>query len=392
MYITQATLHNFRKSITKAWGEPVTSQRACTALSAAILKKTGLRVASHTLRRFFGLVAFDGQFRKTTLDALAIYAGYDSSEEILDRFKDEEDLVELLVKLQVQDVDIDEYYINRLIERDVSMEVVMMAGHMILIRLEQGDYERVIRLFNTLRPLDTQKERYFAICYVFAHYVAPKFYTLEDEEFIRKLMKETVYLDLVLSFFVPFDEMHLGFGQQIRWMLELSEDGEHQAFGNSLLSTRALLEGDLDLAQAHFDGITPSETPYFSILQGRIDALEFFLKGMGVEEAKAQFTPPPNGEVFYFKAVIPLLVILNESETLEYIIDAFQIDSLQTNHWMEESVQKQTHLAKAWLLAKAGEKEASERMLAELETFTFPRDYQGASVRIIRATRELLKD
>lgn len=319
-----------------------------------------------------------------------MYAGYDSCEELLDRFKDEEDLVELLVKLQVQDVDIDEYYINRLLERDISMEAVMMAGHMILIRLEQGDYERVIRLFNTLRPLDTQSERYFAICYVFAHYVAPKFYALDDEDFIRKLMTETVYLDLVLSFFVPFDEMHNGFGQQIRWMLELSDNGEHQAYGNSLLATQALLEGDLDLAQAHFDGITPSETPYFSILQGRIDTLEYVLKGMSTEDAKAQFTPTPNSEVFYFKAVIPLLVVLDESETLEYVIDAFQIDSVQTNHWMEESVQKQIQLAKAWLLAKAGVKAESVRILEELKAFTFPRDYIGASTRIIRATRDVL--
>lgn len=320
-----------------------------------------------------------------------MYAGHDSCEELLDRFKDEEDLVELLVKLQVQDVDIDEYYINRLLERDISMEAVMMAGHMILIRLEQGDYERVIRLFNTLRALDTKNERFFAICYVFAHYVAPKFYALDDENFIRKLMKETVYLDLVLAFFVPFDEMHLGFGNQIRWMLELSDDAEHQAYGNSLLATQALLEGDLDLAQAHFDGIPPSEPPYFSILQGRIDTLEYFLKGMSANDAKAQFTPTPNSEVFYFKAVIPLLVIMDESEILEYVIDAFKIDSVQTNHWMEESVQKQTHLAKAWLLAKAGEKEASERILEELKDFPFPWDYQGSSVRIIDATRELLK-
>ena len=391
MHITQANLYNFRKSVSTTWGAPVTNQRDCIGLSVDIHKKTGLRVASHTLRRFFGLVAFDGKFRKTTLDALATYAGYDSCEELLHRFKDEEDMVELLVKLQVQDVDIDEYYINRLLEREISMEAVMMAGHMILVRLEQGDYERVIRLFNTLRPLDTLSERFYAICYVFAHYVAPKFYALDDETFIRKLMKETVYLDLILSFFVPFDEMHLGFGQQIRWMLELSDDGEHQAFGNSLLATQALLEGDFDLAQVHFDGITQSNTPYFSILQGRIDALEYFLKGMGVEDAREQFNPTANNEVFYFKAVIPLLVIMDDSKTLEYIIEKFRIDSVQTNHWMEESVQKQILLAKAWLLAKSGKRKASEYILNELEDFTFPRDYQGSSVRIIRATRELLK-
>ena len=360
-------------------------------MSAAIKKKTGLRVASHTLRRFFGLVSFDGQFRRTTLDALAVYAGYESSEDLIDQFKDEEDLVELLVKLQVQDVDIDEYYINRLLERDISMEAVMMAGHMILIRLEQGDYDRVIRLFNTLRRIEIKSDRYYAICSVFAHYVAPKFHALDDEAFIKKLMRETVYLDLTLSFFVPFDEMHLGFGKQIRWMLELSENEEHHAFGNSLLATQALLEGDLALAQEHFERIPHNDAPYFPILQGRIDALEYLLNGLGVGDAEEQFSPEANTEVFYFKAIVPLLVILDEAETLRYILDAFKIDLLPTNHWMEASVQKQAQLAKAWLLARDGDYTESSTILNELEDYTFPRDYQGSSERITRAARALLK-
>lgn len=390
MYITQAILHNFRKAVTKAWGQPVVTQRDCIDLSEVITEATGQKVASHTLRRFFGLVAFDGQFRKSTLDALAKFTGSSSSEELIDRLKNEEDLVELLVRLQVENVDIDEYYINRLIERDVSMEAVMMAGHMILIRLEQKDYARVIRLLKTLAPLDTKSDRYFAICYVFAHYVAPTFYALEDEEFITQLMLETKYLDLVLSFFVPLDEMDGGFGRQIRLMLELSEDVEHHAFGHSLLATQALLQGDRDLALAHFDGIPPSEEPYFSILQGRIHILQYLLTDATQEAAKDLFSPQPNEEIFYFKAVLPLLVSLNEVDLLEWIIEQYKLDETRANHWMEESVKKQVNLAQAWLLAKKGNAEACRALLEKTEPFPFPKDYRGASQAIIAATRAVL--
>lgn len=390
MYITQAVLHNFRKAITNAWGSPVTSQRDCIQLANHITEKTGRKMASHTLRRFFGLVSFDGQFRKSTLDILAQYAGYGTIEELIDRLKNEEDLVELLVRLQVENVDIDEYYITRLMERDVSMEAVMMAGHMIIIRLEQGDQDRVIRLFQTIDRLETKNLQYWPISYVFAHYVAPKFYEVEDEQFIERLMTETNYLDSVLSFFVPLDDMDGGFGRHIRAMLELSQDDEHQAFGHSLLATEALQSGDQDLAEAHLDEIPQREAPYFSILQGRIDALHFLLKGKTTTNASDHFSPLPNEELFYFKAILPLLIQFGESDMLEDILQRHRLRSVRPNHWMEESVKKQIELATSWLLAVRGKKTESKEALEQAEAFPFPRDYKGASNAMIEATRLVL--
>lgn len=231
------------------------TQRDCVALAEAIFEKTNKKVASHTLRRFFGLVAFDGQFRKSTLDTLANYAGYASCDDFLDRLKQEEDLVELLVRLQVQNVEIDEYYINRLIERDISMEAIMMAGHLINMRLEQNDQERIIRLFQALEPVSRERHRYHAIVSVFAHYVGPKFHALEDEGFMVRLMKETPLIDLVLAFYVPVMELDAGYGRLIEMMLGTSDDSEHQAFGHSLLATRALLENQREQAHNQFNAI-----------------------------------------------------------------------------------------------------------------------------------------
>lgn len=389
MYITQANIHNCRKEITKAWGRSVQTQRDCVALAEAIFEKTNKKVASHTLRRFFGLVAFDGQFRKSTLDTLANYAGYASCDDFLDRLKQEEDLVELLVRLQVQNVEIDEYYINRLIERDISMEAVMMAGHLINLRLEQNDQERIIRLFQALEPVSRDRHRYHAIVSVFAHYVGPKFHALDDEAFMVRLMKETPFIDLVLAFYVPVMELDAGYGRLIEMMLGTSDDSEHQAFGHSLLATRALLENQREQAHNQFNAI-PAGT-YFPILAGRIAVLDYLLNDVSEAEIPNRFAPTANEEIFYFKAITPLLVAFDRVELLERFIDEHKLLSITAQHWMEESVKKQTELAMAWILAKRGKIAESKAILGVLKDTTFPRDYQGTSRLIIEATEALLQ-
>ncbi|MGB1123257.1 MAG: hypothetical protein ACPG08_07010 [Flavobacteriales bacterium] len=389
MYITLANIHSCRKEITKAWGRSVHTQSDCVDLSEAIFAKTDKKVASHTLRRFFGLVSFDGQFRKSTLDNLAKFVGYESCNEFLDHLKNEEDLVELLVRLQVQNVEIDEFYINRLIDRDISMEAVMMAGHLINLRLEQNDQDRVVRMFQALEPVNEKRRAYYAIISVFAHYVGPKFYRVEDKAFIERLMVETPFINMVLSFYVPVMELNGTYGHHIEMMLNVSNEEEHQAFGHSLLANRELLNGNRDRAKVHFRKIPSGD--YFSILEGRIAVLDFLLNGVDSDALGGHFTPPANQAIFYFKAITPLLVAFNEVELLEQLIRENDLLNITSQHWMEESVKKQTELAMAWILAKQGETKESKAILGVLKNTTFPRDYQGTSQLIIEATEAVLQ-
>jgi len=389
VYITQANIHTCRNEITKTWGRSIQTQQDCVALAQAIFEKTNKKVASHTLRRFFGLVAFDGQFRKSTLDTLANFVGYPSSDELLDRLKNEEDLVELLMRLQVHNIAIDEYYINRLIERDISMEAVMMAGHLINIRLEQNDQERIIRLFQALEPVNKGRHKYYAIISVFAHYVAPKFHEVQDKAFINRLMLETPFINLALSFYVPIMELNGEYGNHVEMMLNISTNDEHQGFGHSLLATRALLNGNRQLAIEHFNKI-PNGT-YFSILEGRIAVLDYLLHGVNEEEIGDHFSPPVNHEIFFFKPVTPLLVAFGKHELLERLMHENKLLEITSQHWMEESVKKQTELAMAWIFAKHGKITESKAALEALKDTTFPNDYQGTSQLIIAATEALFQ-
>ena len=86
-----------------------------------------------------------------------------------------------------------------------------------------------------------------------------------------RLMKETPFIDLVLAFYVPVMELDAGYGRLIEMMLSTSDDSEHQAFGHSLLATRALLENQREQAHNHsmpFQRVRtspfwPDELPYW---------------------------------------------------------------------------------------------------------------------------------
>ena len=47
---------------------------------------------------------------------------------------------------------------------------------------------------------------------LFAQFVAPTFYEIENEEVIKQFIEETPYSKMVLSNFVPILDMKKGFG------------------------------------------------------------------------------------------------------------------------------------------------------------------------------------
>ena len=388
MYLSPANFLKFRTQIEKVWGRPIKSQPDCIDLSRAIQQKTGHKIGHHTLRRIFGLVEWEGKFRSSTLNQLSEYIGQPSIESLVQSYKDEEDLVEILVKLQRQNVDIDEYYIGQWMSKTVSIESAMMAGHMLLVRLQQQDEERIVRLLNTLRPLDEARGLHYAICSVLAHYTAEKFHEITDKAFVMRVMRETPYINLLLSFYVPLTEMDGNFGQHIKWMLELSDDEEHQDFGNSLLSTFALLKGDKTQARAYFNRIQNNQ-PYFCILQGRIDLLRYLLEPGG-ENISNYLIPPKNEEIFYFKAILPMLVLLNMKEELDELLGAYPFDEFLANHWLEEAVKRQHKLIQVWSRATDGDKEDAMMALDEYENTLWPKDYEGISNLIAEKIREKL--
>ncbi len=376
----------FRQKIEREWGNSVVTQRDCIELSKDLSATNGAKVGSHTLRRFFGLVEWDGTFRKSTLDHLARYVHEANSSELISQLQSQEDLVEILVKLQVQNVAIDEYYIKKSLEEKITLEIVMMAGHMILIRLEQTDHDRTIRMLNTLKHLDEQRSSNFPTASVFAHYVAPQFHQITNDDFTRRLINETPYVNLVLGFYAPIMDLDGHFGRHIRLMLTYSKDLEHQAYGHSLLATFALQNGAFETAKKHFDSIPTFQNEH-AILQGRIDILSFLIQSPNASISSC-LRPPKNQEIIYFKAVMPLLIFLEKVDELDALFSAHNFAQNQTSHWLEKSAQKQIHIAQAWLFARNGKTHEAGAIIDQYSDTIWPKDYQGISAKMMELTRK----
>lgn len=387
MHLTPSTLLKFRKEVIKAFGKPVATQRDCQLLSVAIEEKLEKRIASHTLRRFFGIVSWNGEFRNTTLDSLAQFTGRASSGALIQEFTNQENLAELLVRLQLEGVEMDQYYISKSLSASVDMAPAMMAGHMMLIRLEQGDIQKVLGLLGALGPLQRERTTYYSISSMLAHYVGPTFHKINDIRIIDQLLSSESYIDIILSFFVPVTEMGGGYGLHIDRMLQKSSNAEHQAFGRSLKATHLLFEGEFDGAQSEVSRIDSTQN-FFPILQGRIDVLKYLLITDN-QSIKTHLHPSKNQELFYFKAILPILVFKNRKDCLEDIFNHWDFDEFEFNHWLEECVYKQVQLCKGWLHAKNGQLKESMAIVEQLEDAIWPKDYEGISLRVIAETRKL---
>jgi hypothetical protein len=67
-----------KNCIEKEFGRKITGSHDCNELSDEIFRKTDKALNANTLRRFFGLVTYNFQPSKTTLNVLANYCGYSS--------------------------------------------------------------------------------------------------------------------------------------------------------------------------------------------------------------------------------------------------------------------------------------------------------------------------
>ena len=67
MQLTTYQNLQLRDAIELKFDGPIRNQADCQSLSAFIEKRTNKKVSSHTLRRFFEIVQWDGEFRAKTL-------------------------------------------------------------------------------------------------------------------------------------------------------------------------------------------------------------------------------------------------------------------------------------------------------------------------------------
>ena len=283
----------------------IRNQTDCIALSRIIQQEHGKKVGSHTLRRFFGIVQWEGEFRIKTMDILAMFVGFSSINSFIQELNAEADLSEFIETTSVNYSDI--YLYEKLIQNSLTIESAMVVGANIIRALDARNFDRVLNLLDTLSPLVRKPRKYQIISSLIGQFLGPKFYEITDPKKVKALVDNTTYVKLIMENFVPVMELDGGFGQHLRAMIEKSEDAEEQAFGNSLLASHAWRNGEVKEAKIFADRVKKTSQGLrnlYPILQGRIDLLALLDKnGLNETISAGEITPPKNQTILNYKNI-----------------------------------------------------------------------------------------
>ena len=390
--LTAYQLLQLRDVIETKCKRPIRNQADCSALSKIIEKSTKKKVSSHTLRRFFGIVQWDGEFRIKTMDILALYVGYPSINAFIEELRSQADL-SIYLKANEENKT-DHYLFEKLILKSPNLESIMVVGACIREALFKNEIERVINLLRALEPMAKNHQGHINALMLFAQYVAPVLYKIQDESIVRRFIEDTPYVRIVLCQFVPIMELNGGFGNHIKWMLQYSSNHEHLAFGYSLLGSSSWRNNDEEEARKHTRLAIENSKQLSSIhpiLQGRIDFLgKIEKKGTKTKLTASDFSPPANQHLLYFHPIATEVVLHRQKKWSQSLCKSFNSNSQDVNNWIERSFFALQEIT--CLFSKCGEwTEVNIReQLQEKKTADWPQDHRKVAHEMIRIVEEEL--
>ena len=152
MQLTTYQNLQLRDAIELKFDAPIRNQADCQNLSALIEEKTDKKVSSHTLRRFFEIVQWDGEFRAKTLDILAEFAGYQQHLRFHSELRSQANISQFMKRNENEDSDV--YFYEQLIQNAPSIDAIMVVATNIRKALLQKDVETALELFTHSFPPD----------------------------------------------------------------------------------------------------------------------------------------------------------------------------------------------------------------------------------------------
>jgi hypothetical protein len=386
MQLTTYQNLQLRDAIELKFDAPIRNQADCQKLSVFIGEKTNKKVSSHTLRRFFEIVQWEGEFRVKTLDILADFAGFRTISAFIAELRSQANISQFLKRNENLDSDL--YFYEQLIQNAPSIDAIMVVATNTRKAVVQKDPERAMNLLCLLSPLIDNPQKHYNALMLFSQFVGPTFYEIDDEKIIQQLVEETPYSKLVLSNFVPILEIEKGFGLHIKMMLRYSSDPEEQAYGNSLLAAQAWRSGNKNHAR-ELTQLAINNSKQLKlippILKGRIDFLHSIQKnGLKTNLNPSTLSAPKYQDLFYFKAIATEIVLQKQKKWCELMCNYINLDAIAANNWIEQSIFNILEIATFYGNNRGLSSEQIQQRLNKKKELTWPRDHRPMALAMIK--------
>lgn len=229
-----------KTEVEKTLGRRIATRGDCELLAEDLYMKTGQVISYNTFRRFFGIIEYRKP-RETTLDALAVYLGFESYQDFTKRFT-EVDTWPMWEHLYVMLSEGDSQEILKYLHLRKQQQDHFSVVFTIVVRelLNRRDLSSILLIFRD--PMF----QFSAIPYdqvaQIGVIIGLHFRTFDAPEIEEVLLLEPNFRDLVFKIFVDYGRLNSKYGEWIDFLTQVKGlDEETRVFLNCLQIWRKLI-------------------------------------------------------------------------------------------------------------------------------------------------------
>jgi len=349
-------ISKLKESIERKFGDSISTKSDCIKLALKINEELGCTISYNTLRRFFGIIR-GGEATKATLNLLSKYIGCNSFDSFLESPPEENTAFDFFYKTKNAVSSVEASLVYEKITIGVKLVDAVFIANAFKQLLEKKEYDPIIYLFSNPKWLDIilQKEAFLSL---FTQLCGNDFLSIKDMAFIERLIKESHYAAVLLSFYVsPY---YSNFEKQVKILNNHPKTKEQLVFSSSCLALCSYYRNNTKALVKYHNIIKDNPLKeYFPPLQGRIDLLDLlvhqddFSAGFSTLCKKAQDIPLEYINSYSYD-IVTWLVQKEQTSFLNEWMILFRNELLTPYKWVHYSSKDLYLMADAFLDFKKG--------------------------------------
>ncbi len=337
------------------FGRDITDLSDAQDLAQEVQAETGENLSYNTIRRFFGLVKYNGATSKRTLDILCRYLGYSGYQEFEKLPMRQKEISEYQVLMHSPEIDFEVNFAEQLIATKNARDILGLA-YLLKYLLVKKEFTKVSRILSKSVRLRLTED-YYENCVALANFCGSAFLEVKDEKWLKYFLQKTAYPQVVLLFYNSSYSRNPHYYDQLNLLYRFSADPEEKLFCLAGLATRSLFNKDRSLFLEYVDLIEQLNEPdnLATDLKARlltIDYLKSLYKGAGTEEKAWQNLiegfKTSSHKVQFLKEPISLCFGLELDQKCKELLSLGRFSKWEIRHWTENGLNQVFHIAQAY--------------------------------------------
>lgn len=352
-----------KRAVTGRYGRDITDLGDAQGLAQAVLKETGENLSYNTIRRFFGLVNYQGSPSRKTVDILCRYLGYAGYQEFENLPIRQKEISDYQVLMHSPEVDFEVNFAEQLIATKNARDILGLA-YLLKFLLLKEEYIKVSRILSKAVRLRLTED-YYENCVALANFCGSAFLDIEDDKWLKYFLQKTAYPKVVLLFYNSSYSKNPRYYDQLSLLIRFSLDPEEKLFCLGSVALRSLFNGDresfIDYA-AQIEVLCPQVESLATDLESRLLTIAYlkslYEDGLDRDAAWSLLIEAFKGsshKVQFIKEPISIFFCLELDKLCADLLSLGRFSTWEIRHWTENGFNQVFHIAQAYYAYNKGD-------------------------------------